>query len=101
MFSMVHEDVGVTWGRSYHSRWYEINIIVEHISARHWITDNESGIGSCMYVCMYVHVCRPVMLLQLQLRRMHYGNYWYICICVCMSACTAAYTPGLYYVQVR
>ena len=29
-------------------------IIAERISTRHWITDCGPGIGSCMYVCMYV-----------------------------------------------
>ena len=34
----------------------ELGLIAERISARHWIADCGSGIGSCMFahVCLYV-----------------------------------------------
>ena len=64
------------------------NIIAERISARHWIADCGPGIGSCMYVCMYV---RHAFGMQLRLHACAMAT-------VCMSAycitCAAAYIPG-------
>ena len=57
-------------------------MIAEHISARHWIADYGPGIGSCMYVCMYV--CHAFGM-QLRLGACAMVTLCiYLCACVCM-----------------
>ena len=79
-------------------------IIAERISARHWIADCGPGIGSCMYVCMYV---RHAFGMQLRISACAMATLFVPQICmhihdisllVYVSACMHALQliPGLY-----
>ena len=61
----------------------QLHIIAKHISAMHWITDCGSGIGSCMYVCMYV---RHAFGMQLRLHACamatHVFQFTYVSACM-------------------
>ena len=67
-------------------------VIAERISARHWITDCGPEIGSCMYVCMYVH---HAFGMQLRISACAIATLFVpqICmhipllVCVCLHAC--------------
>ena len=63
--------------------WYYVNktFIAERISARHWIADCGPGIGSCMYVCMYV--CPSRFWNAIKAPRMRDGNS-ICCVHVCI-----------------
>ena len=61
-------------------------VIAKHISARHWIVDCGPGIGSCMYICMYV--CPSRFWNAIKAPRMRDGNS--ICISICVRVCMHA-----------
>ena len=67
-------------------------IISERISARHWITDCGSGIGSCMFVCLYVCPSRFWNAIKAQRMRERDGNSicttnMHVFACVRLHAC--------------
>ena len=71
------------------------SLIAKRISMRHWIADCESGIGSYMFVCLYVCLSRFWNAIKAQRMRKRDGNSictanMYVFVCVRLHACDAA-----------